>query len=150
MEKMTISVDPDLAEFIRSVAANNGISIQKYVNNLLEKAVSLERGIDSDLCRKSVTREFQRMKALMTMYKEYGAEDTEPRSLLKETILNALDGSASVPLTAQQWGLYEGKEDREETAGILFIQCRKLVKMLNEVPSYMKYSLRQLFMEADV
>ena len=45
-DKMLIKIDKDLAEFITTMAENNGISKVGYVNSLLEKAIKQE--IDDD------------------------------------------------------------------------------------------------------
>jgi hypothetical protein len=39
---MNIRIDADLATKIREIADHNGLSYQRYVNNLLEKALELE------------------------------------------------------------------------------------------------------------
>ena len=41
-DKMLIKIDKDLAEFITTMAENNGISKAGYVNSLLEKAIKQE------------------------------------------------------------------------------------------------------------
>ncbi len=41
-DKMLIKIDKDLAEFITTMAENNGISKVGYVNSLLEKAIKQE------------------------------------------------------------------------------------------------------------
>ena len=43
-KRLTVHIDNDLATFIREMAHTNGISIQKYTNNLLDKAIIQEKG----------------------------------------------------------------------------------------------------------
>lgn len=43
-KRLTVHIDDDLAIFIREMAHTNGISIQKYTNNLLDKAIIQEKG----------------------------------------------------------------------------------------------------------
>jgi hypothetical protein len=46
-KRLTVHIDDDLASFIREMAQTNGISIQKYTNNLLDKAIIQEKGVVS-------------------------------------------------------------------------------------------------------
>ena len=48
-KRLTVHIDDDLALFIREMAYTNGISIRKYTNNLLDKAIIQEKGC-VDLC----------------------------------------------------------------------------------------------------
>lgn len=54
-KRLTVHIDDDLAIFIREMAHTNGISIQKYTNNLLDKAIIQEKEGEVNL---SLAREF--------------------------------------------------------------------------------------------
>lgn len=46
-KRLTIHINDDLASFIKEMAYTNGISIQKYTNNLIEKGIIQEKGVVS-------------------------------------------------------------------------------------------------------
>ena len=40
---LTITVDGDLEQYLRTVAKNNGIAVCRYANNVLEKGIAAEK-----------------------------------------------------------------------------------------------------------
>jgi hypothetical protein len=77
-------------------------------------------------------REFE---AIMLKYRNFGAEDSEPRYEFRKTMTNFFKGKDFyIPASARAWQLYSSMEGSEEAALVLNRNLNKLIHTLSEMP----------------
>ncbi len=72
-------------------------------------------------------------KAAQTQWRDVGAEDSEPRNILRELLNAAATGGAGpddVPLGAVEWDLFDSHDGAEEGAAALSAEALKCVEII--------------------
>jgi chromosome segregation and condensation protein ScpB len=73
-------------------------------------------------------------------FREYGACDSEPQSIVRALIRNALKGrQVNIPTTASGWELYSSMEDADIVAGLLAERAKPLVEMARQASKIAEY-----------